>query len=108
LLMLEGLNFDIAENGQVALDIIASNPQKFDAILMDLRMPVMNGFEATEKIRQLEKSRHSKAIPILALTANVFEADREKAFASGMNAFLNKPLDVEKLLEALQQHASVE
>jgi len=108
LLMLEGVSVEIAENGLVALDIIRANPQKFDAILMDLRMPIMNGFEAAEQIRQFEKSQQIRPIPILALTANVFESDREKAFASGMNAFLNKPLDVEKLLKALQQHASIE
>ena len=107
LLMLEGVMVEVAENGQVALDIIKAHPQKFDAILMDLRMPVMNGFEAAAQIRQFEKSQHSKPIPILALTANVFEADKEEAFASGMNAFLNKPLDVEKLLKALQHYASV-
>ena len=69
----------------------------FDAILMDLMMPVMDGYTATKKIRSLEHS-DAKTIPIIAMTANAFQEDAEKCIAVGMNAHLAKPLDIETVM----------
>lgn len=86
-----------AENGQQALELFKEKPTgTFDAILMDLMMPVMDGYTATRKIRLLERS-DAKTIPIIAMTANAFQEDAEKCIAVGMNAHLAKPLDIEKM-----------
>ena len=86
-----------AENGQQALELFKEKPAgTFDAILMDLMMPVMDGYTATRKIRLLERS-DAKTIPIIAMTANAFQEDAEKCIAEGMNAHLAKPLDIEKM-----------
>ena len=69
---------------------------------MDVRMPVMNGYEATREIRQLENQELAK-IPILAMTANAFEEDKKEALKAGMNGHLAKPIDVEALFQALDQ-----
>ena len=87
-----------AENGQQALELFKEKPAgTFDAILMDLMMPVMDGYTATRKIRLLERS-DAKTIPIIAMTANAFQEDAEKCIAVGMNAHLAKPLDIEKVM----------
>ncbi len=81
-------------NGQQALEAFASKPQgHFDAILMDLMMPVMNGIDATKAIRKMERP-DATAIPIIAMTANAFKEDEEASLAAGMNAHLTKPLDM--------------
>ena len=86
-----------AENGQQAVELFKEKPAgTFDAILMDLMMPVMDGYTATRKIRSLERS-DAKTIPIIAMTANAFQEDAEKCIAVGMNAHLAKPLDIEKM-----------
>ena len=86
-----------AENGQQALELFKEKPAgTFDVILMDLMMPVMDGYTATRKIRLLERS-DAKTIPIIAMTANAFQEDAEKCIAVGMNAHLAKPLDIEKM-----------
>ena len=86
-----------AENGQQALELFKEKPAgTFDAILMDLMMPVMDGYTATRKIRLLERS-DAKTIPIIAMTANAFQEDAKKCIAVGMNAHLAKPLDIEKM-----------
>ena len=87
-----------AENGQQAVELFKEKPAGiFDAILMDLMMPVMDGYTATRKIRSLEHS-DAKTIPIIAMTANAFQEDAEKCIAVGMNAHLAKPLDIEKMM----------
>ena len=87
-----------AENGQQALELFKEKPAgTFDVILMDLMMPVMDGYTATRKIRELERS-DAKTVPIIAMTANAFQEDAEKCIAVGMNAHLAKPLDVEKVM----------
>ena len=87
-----------AENGQQALELFKEKPAgTFDVILMDLMMPVMDGYTATKKIRSLERS-DAKTIPIIAMTANAFQEDAEKCIAVGMNAHLAKPLDIEKMM----------
>ena len=87
-----------AENGQQAVELFEEKPAgTFDAILMDLMMPVMDGYTATRKIRELERS-DAKTVPIIAMTANAFQEDAEKCIAVGMNAHLAKPLDIEKMM----------
>ena len=86
------------EDGQQAVELFKEKPAgTFDAILMDLMMPVIDGYTATREIRSLERS-DSKTIPIIAMTANAFQEDAEKCIAVGMNAHLAKPLDVEKVM----------
>lgn len=86
------------EDGQQAVELFKEKPTgTFDAILMDLMMPVMDGYTATKKIRSLERS-DAKPIPIIAMTANAFQEDAEKCIAVGMNVHLAKPLDIEKVM----------
>jgi signal transduction histidine kinase/DNA-binding response OmpR family regulator len=91
----------IANNGAEALERIAAFA--FDAVLMDCQMPVMDGFTATRRIRELESSRELKRLPIIALTANVMSEDRENCIAAGMDAHLGKPIEPAQLIEALSR-----
>lgn len=79
-----------------------SEPGYYQLVLMDVRMPVMDGYEATKLIRSLDNAKLS-SIPILAMTANAFEEDRQEALRSGMNGHLAKPIDVEALFDALDK-----
>ena len=95
-----------AENGQQALELFKEKPAgTFDVILMDLMMPVMDGYTATRKIRELERS-DAKTVPIIAMTANAFKEDAEKCIAVGMNAHLAKPLDIEKMKKTIKSICS--
>ena len=95
-----------AENGQQAVELFEEKPAgTFDAILMDLMMPVMDGYTATRKIRELERS-DAKTVPIIAMTANAFQEDAEKCIAVGMNAHLAKPLDIEKMKKTIKSICS--
>ena len=91
-----GLRIDVADNGAIALDMLDKNP--YEGILMDCQMPVMDGFEATRKIRA--DSRFT-TLPILAMTANTMNGDREMCLAAGMNDHIGKPIDVDQLFIAL-------
>ncbi|NRB69087.1 MAG: response regulator [Vibrio sp.] len=97
MLNLLGLKVDIAQNGQEAWEYCQHN--KVDAILMDCHMPVMDGYEATQKIRQLEG--WAAYVPIIAVTANVIKEERERCFEIGMNGFLSKPIKPKEIEEAL-------
>lgn len=98
-----GFTVDIADNGRIAADMIEqSEPGYYQAILMDVQMPVMNGYEATQEIRNLE-NRKLASIPIIAMTANAFTEDREAALKSGMNGHIAKPIDVQVLFETLDR-----
>ena len=77
-------------------------PGYYDAILMDIRMPVMDGLKATEKIRALDKA-DAKTVPILAMTANAFDEDVQRSLQAGMNAHLAKPVDPELLFQSLRE-----
>jgi CheY-like chemotaxis protein len=77
----------------------------YDAILMDIRMPVMDGLEATKTIRKLDR-QDAREIPIIAMTANALDDDRKRTQAAGMNAHLTKPFEPEQLYAALQQNLS--
>ena len=95
-----------AENGQQALELFKEKPaETFDVILMDLMMPVMDGYTATRKIRELERS-DAKTVPIIAMTANAFQEDAEKCIAVGMNAHLAKPLDIKKMKKTIKSICS--
>ena len=99
-----GFAVEVAENGQVAVDLLAaSRPGDFALVLMDIQMPVMNGYDATRAIRALPDKALAH-IPILAMSANAFEEDRQKALHSGMNGHISKPIDVEKLLQVLEEY----
>jgi signal transduction histidine kinase len=100
----EGIIVSEAENGQLGVEAFeASEPGGLDAILMDIMMPVMNGHEATRAIRA---SSHpdAKTIPIIAMTANAYQEDVEKALAAGMNAHIAKPIDIDLLLSVLGEY----
>ena len=91
----------IANNGAEALERIGA--ATFDAVLMDCQMPVMDGFTATRRIRELEASRGTKRLPVIALTANVMSEDRENCITAGMDAHLSKPIEPVQLIEALSR-----
>ena len=96
-----GFTVEIAENGQIALDMLkGSQPGYYQLALMDIQMPVMDGYEATRAIRALEDPGLA-SIPILAMTANAFEEDKQAALKCGMNGHISKPINIEKLLETL-------
>ena len=98
--MLQSLGYrvEFAASGDVALSAFA--PEKFSAILMDIAMPVMDGFKATAKIRKGEAAGKVR-VPIIAFTANVMRGDREKCLAAGMDDFLAKPFKMAELAEKL-------
>ncbi|MBQ7623858.1 MAG: response regulator [Clostridia bacterium] len=103
LLELEGVETERADNGLAALETFERSPERyFSAILMDLRMPVMDGFEATRKIRALTRP-DARTVPIIALTANTFESDVRASFDAGMNAHLAKPTDADLLYDTLKK-----
>ena len=95
------LEIDCAENGAVAVSKFSESPEKYDMILMDVQMPEMDGYEATQRIRSLDAAE-AKIIPIIALTANVFREDVERCLEAGMNSHLGKPLDFDEVLEKLR------
>ncbi len=98
-----GFTTEIASNGQAALDMLEkSEPGYYQLILMDVQMPVMNGYEATQKIRKMANKALS-SIPIIAMTANAFEEDRQEAFRCGMNGHIAKPIDVNHLFDTLNE-----
>ena len=99
----DGFKVETAENGKKAVQmIVGSDPWYYSAVLMDIQMPVMDGYEATERIRSLpDKSR--ARIPIIAMTANAFKEDRCKAAECGMDAYITKPVDVLALRYVLRR-----
>ena len=103
--VLQNVGADVTKawNGQEAVELFRkSEPGGFDTILMDIMMPVMNGYEAAKKIRSLDRE-DAKTIPIIAMTANAFTEDRLKAKESGMNEHIVKPLDVELLIKVIHK-----
>ena len=101
LLEMEGVTSEWAENGQRAAALFeGSAAGHFDAILMDMRMPVMDGLTATREIRKLARPDAAR-IPIIALTANAFEEDVKHCLQAGMDAHLSKPVDIDKLTDVL-------
>ena len=96
-----GFIVEKAENGQIALDKVASSePGYYDAVLMDIQMPVMDGYTATRAIRSLE-NRKLAEVPILAMTANAFQEDVQASMDAGMQGHIAKPIDVSNLMDTL-------
>lgn len=103
LLEMHGVAVECTRNGQEAVDRFAAGPEGcFDAVLMDIRMPVMDGLAATRAIRALPRG-DARTVPILAMTANAFEEDRALALQAGMTGYLVKPLDIDALLQELKK-----
>lgn len=101
LLKMKGATFETADNGKDVCDIFAKAPPRtFDAILMDVQMPIMDGLEATRNIRMMKKI-DSKTIPIIAMTANAFEEDIKNALDAGMNAHISKPIDLDAMCKTI-------
>lgn len=98
---------DIAENGKIAVEKVAeSSKGKYDVVLMDVQMPVMDGYEATKVIRELE-NKDLANIPIVAMTANAFDEDRQNALNAGMNAHIAKPIDISVLARTLSEYVKL-
>ena len=101
ILSMTGAMIDTAENGKEAVDmVIASDEGYYDLILMDLQMPVMNGYEATRALRAMERE-DARKMPIVAMTANAFLEDIQQSKACGMNEHMSKPLDIDQLQRML-------
>ncbi|MYM88622.1 response regulator [Rugamonas sp. FT82W] len=95
-----GASVDVAENGQLAVDCLRERSGDYDIVLMDVQMPVMDGFAATGVIRRELKLD----LPILAMTAGVMQSEQERCIAAGMNDFIAKPIDVEQMLDIISRH----
>ncbi len=105
LLEMENIVSERAENGQVVVDKYCENPKAWDVILMDLRMPIMDGYQATEKIRQFEKDYPEEIhIPIYAVSADVFSDDIEHCHKVGMEGHVSKPIDMDEIFKILRKH----
>jgi CheY-like chemotaxis protein len=101
-LSMREIETDTAENGKIAVDLFASHdPGYYDAILMDMRMPEMDGLEATRVIRAMDRE-DAKTIPIIALTANAFDEDVQRSMQAGLDAHLSKPVEPEVLFNTLE------
>ncbi len=105
LLGMTGMEVDCAYNGKEALDRFQANGDAYDLILMDVQMPVMDGYQATEAIRRCGHPR-ARTIPIIAMTADAFHEDVVKARAAGMNGHLPKPIDMERLFQTIEDALS--
>jgi two-component system, sensor histidine kinase and response regulator len=106
ILQKRGHTVELAENGREAVDLIRRS--QFDVALMDVQMPVMNGFEATAAIRALEEESHTH-LPIVALTAHAMQDDCERCLRAGMDGYIAKPFDIKKFIEVVErlgQHPS--
>ena len=103
LIRLKGANIEHAQNGKIALEMFEKSPLgHFDAVLMDVRMPEMDGLEATSKIRALDRE-DAKIVPIIAMTANAFDEDVQRSLQVGMNAHLSKPVETQRLYQTLEE-----
>lgn len=103
IIMVRGAEIDRAENGKIVLEMFEkSRPGYYDAILMDVRMPEMDGLAATEAIRALDR-KDAKEIPIIAMTANAFDEDVQRSLQVGMNAHLSKPVEPDRLYQTLEE-----
>ncbi len=100
-----GFTSDVAENGEVAVKMLSESGRGYyGVVLMDIQMPIMNGYEATKAIRRLADKKLA-TIPIIAMTANAFAEDEQEALKSGMNGHLAKPIDIKKLVDMLNKYS---
>ena len=106
-MMLFEAGFEVThvENGQLAVEKIEEHHDAFDAVLMDVQMPVMNGYEATKAIRKLETAQKTLRIPVIAMTANTFEDDKKNAREAGMDAHIGKPYQQEEMIRTVAAYA---
>jgi CheY-like chemotaxis protein len=101
-LSMREIQVEHAENGRIAVEMFGEHGEGYyDVILMDMRMPEMDGLEATRRIRAMNRS-DAKSIPIIALTANAFDEDVQQSMQAGLNAHLSKPVDPDILFETLE------
>jgi CheY-like chemotaxis protein len=100
-----GYRVTVAENGQVALDMWSAQP--FDAVLMDMQMPVMDGLQATRQMRRIEVQSQRPRTPIIAMTANAMQGDRETCLRAGMDDYISKPIHREQLFSILAHRVCV-
>ena len=108
ILLFENARCEIVENGQIAVERFAESKEgEFDAILMDVQMPVMNGYDATRAIREMERE-DARTIPIIAMTANAFAEDEREALHAGMNVHLAKPVDIDLLKKVIREYTKRE
>jgi CheY-like chemotaxis protein/two-component sensor histidine kinase len=98
-----GLDIEFAVNGKEAVEMVSAEPDRYDIIFMDVRMPEMNGLDATRHIRALPPRKRGP-LPIIAMTANVFKEDIDACLESGMDEHLGKPVDIEKTMEVLHKY----
>lgn len=98
ILQSEGASIDLAEDGSIAIQILEDHPNDFDVVLMDMQMPVMDGYAATQYLRRSPKLAH---IPVIALTAGAFADQRNQALKAGVNAFVAKPFEVDALISTI-------
>jgi signal transduction histidine kinase len=98
-----GLTIDLANDGAEALHMFEAEPERYDAIFMDIQMPRMDGLEATRSIRALSTA-HAQVVPIIAMTANVFREDIDRCFDAGMNAHVGKPINLTEMLDCLHEY----
>ena len=102
IMAMRDVEVDLAENGKIAVDTYANHdPYYYDAVLMDMRMPVMDGLEASRTIRAMGRE-DSESIPIIALTANAFDDDVQNSMQAGLNAHLSKPVEPQVLFETME------
>ena len=96
-----GFAVEVAGDGAIAVEkMAAARPGQYDLILMDIQMPMMNGYEATRRIRAMD-APDCRQIPIIAMTANAFEEDKALALQAGMNDYLAKPIQIDKMLKVI-------
>jgi PAS domain S-box-containing protein len=100
ILELAGATLDVVDNGRQAVDRMSAHPERYDLVLMDMQMPVMDGFTATRLLRQELRL----ALPIIAMTAGVLESERERSIEAGITDFIPKPIEVEEMLAVLRKH----
>lgn len=97
-----GYSFEIAHNGKEAVELLAK--ETFDLVLMDVQMPVMDGYRATRLIRKQEKAAGKPPIPIIGMTAHALTGDKEKCLRAGMNEYISKPFEPDELKEVLKSY----
>lgn len=100
LLVAEGASVDIADNGALGVQMVTDYPDKYAIVLMDIQMPVMDGYEATIRLRGMEQGHH---LPIIAVTAHALDEDRARCLELGMNDHVSKPLDSDVLIAAIMR-----
>lgn len=106
LISVTNVRIDTAVNGQEALEkVTASSPGYYSLVLMDIRMPVMGGYEASRKIRSIDRP-DLRQLPIIAMTADAFTEDKQRALDAGMNGHIAKPIDLRELYNILRKYLS--